>query len=34
MAGLNKVILCSEKIKGKNLGQNPMITLKFFNERF
>ena len=23
MAGLNKVILCLENIKGKNLGQNP-----------
>ena len=29
MADLNKVILCLENIKGKNLGQNPDILTHF-----
>ena len=35
MSGLNKVVLCLEKIKSKNLGQNPdnlkHLLLKDFN---
>ena len=34
MAGLNKVILCLENIKGKNLGQNPDNLISFLIKDF
>ena len=34
MADLNKVILCSENIKGKNLGQNPDNLTRFLIKYF
>ena len=34
MADLNKVILCLENIKGKNLGQNPDNLSRFLIKDF
>ena len=34
MADLNKVILCLENIKGKNLGQNPDNLTRFLIKDF